>query len=254
MREAINSQLKALLPICMLQTIRFALVRFGGGVIQMSGSIAGNTFARNRYGNYVRARTKPINPVSTAQQLIRNAIGELTARWGQVLTVGQRAAWALYASNVAMKNRLGEVVYLSGFNHFIRSNSIRVMLGLTIIDAGPVIFELPPKDSALTVTGSEGTQFLTNAFDVGLDWCTEDDAYLFLFQGRPQNAQRNFFAGPWRYLVKVAGIDPGGCASPVVTAGVFAIAEGQHQWVYGRISRADGRLSEPFRDDCFTAA
>ncbi|GAI58374.1 unnamed protein product, partial [marine sediment metagenome] len=38
-----------------------ALVKYGGGITQMSGSIAGNTFARNRYGNYVRSRTKPIN-------------------------------------------------------------------------------------------------------------------------------------------------------------------------------------------------
>lgn len=231
-----------------------ALVRYGGGIIQISGSIAGNTFARNRYGNYVRARTKPINPTSTRQQLIRNAIGELTARWGQVVTALQRAAWALYASNVAMKNKLGEVVYLSGFNHYIRSNSIRVMLGFTIIDAGPTIFELPPKDSAYAITASEATQQITNTFDNGLDWCTEDNAYIIFFQGRPQNPQRDFFAGPWRQFGWVIGIDPGGCATPDISAVAFGIAELQHLWTYARISRVDGRLSEPFRADCFCGA
>ncbi|GAH13494.1 unnamed protein product, partial [marine sediment metagenome] len=48
-----------------------SLVKYGGGIVQMSGSIAGNTFARNRYGNYVRARTKPINPNSDRQVVVR---------------------------------------------------------------------------------------------------------------------------------------------------------------------------------------
>ncbi|GAH50296.1 unnamed protein product, partial [marine sediment metagenome] len=44
-----------------------ALVKLGGGIVQISGSIAGNTFARNRFGNYMRSRTKPVNPNSTRQ-------------------------------------------------------------------------------------------------------------------------------------------------------------------------------------------
>lgn len=254
MQNKINVDFKRCLPLTMLHSMAFALVKYGGGIVQMSGSIAGNTFARNRYGNYVRARTKPINPISSRQQLIRNAIGSLTGRWGQVLTAAQRQAWDLYASSVAMKNKLGEVVYLSGFNHYIRSNAIRSMQGVAVIDAGPVLFELPPKDPTFTETASEGTQFVTCAFDVTMDWAVEDGSYLFIFEGRPQNPQREFFAGPWRYLVKVAGVDPGGPGSPVVTATEFGIAELQHLWSYARISRADGRLSEPFRDDVFCAA
>ncbi|GAH28464.1 unnamed protein product, partial [marine sediment metagenome] len=37
-----------------------ALVKYGAGIIQMSGSIAGDVHARNRFGNYIRPRTKPV--------------------------------------------------------------------------------------------------------------------------------------------------------------------------------------------------
>jgi len=110
-----------------------ALVKYGGGIIQMSGSIAGNTYARNRYGNYARARTKPVNPNSAQQQVIRGAMQELTTRWAQTLTALQRAAWNLYGTNVAMLNKLGETIKLSGFNHYLRSNIPRVQIGTGMV-------------------------------------------------------------------------------------------------------------------------
>jgi len=231
-----------------------ALVKFGGGIIQMAGSIAGNTFARNRSGNYARAKTKPVNPNSDRQQAVRAAIAELTARWSQIVTAVQRTAWNLYADNVAMKNRLGETIHLSGFNHYIRSNSILARHGLTLVDAGPVIFELPAQDPEFRIAASEATQHIVHTFDDTADWCSEDDAYMFCFQGQPQNPQRNFFAGPWRQLGSAIGSSGAPIASPHDVVVQYNIAEGQHQWGYARIIRADGRLSEPFRDETFCTA
>lgn len=254
MLPTLNRNLVQLMPLMMMQSLRFALVKYGGGVIQMSGSIAGNTYARNRYGNYARARTKPTNPNTANQQNARDAVAFLANRWAQTLTSAQRTAWNLYGSSVVMKNKLGEDIYLSGYNHYIRSNQIAMMGTHVVIDAGPVVFELPDHDPTFAVTCSEATQQLTVTFDATMAWAVEAGGYLYLFQGKPQNAQRSFFAGPHRYYNAIAGIDPGGPVTPDVSVGPFAIAEGQHQWVYGRILRADGRLSEPFRDDTFCAA
>ncbi|GAG57533.1 unnamed protein product [marine sediment metagenome] len=231
-----------------------ALVAYGGGIIQMSGSIAGNTFAHNKSGNYVRARTKPVNPNTARQQTIRAAIAELTVHWAHTLTANQRTAWNLYADNVNMKNRLGTIIHLSGFNHYIRSNTTLWALEKGRKDNGPVVFELPTQDLTLAVTASEAAQQLSIAFDITKDWAAEDGAYLWLFQGQPQNPQRNFFAGPWRYVGFVQALDPGPVVSPVVVNVSFPIGELQRQWIYARIIRADGRLSEAFRADCFCAA
>lgn len=229
-------------------------VLYGAGVVQMSGSIAGTTFARNRYGNYARARTTPINPNSTRQQAIRAAIAEACARWSETLTGAHRAAWGVYGDNVAMIGKFGQTIHLSGFNHYIRCNAARIQVGFTPIDNAPVIFELPAKDPAMAIAPDAGDQLLNLSFDNTMAWANEDGGILWMYQGKPQNAQRNFFGGPWRWVMCVGGNSETPPTSPDVAPCVFAIGEGQHQWVYCRIQRADGRLSEPFRADAFCSA
>jgi len=231
-----------------------ALIRFGGGIVGMTGSISGNTHARNRSGNYTRARTKPINPATLRQTKMRSALAALTARWSQTLTAAQRTAWNLYASSVAMKNRLGESIYLTGFNHYIRTNSLILQSGLTLVDAGPTTFELPAKDPAFAIAASEAAQELSCTFDDTLAWLDEDNAHLIVFQGRPQNAQRNYFDGPFRLIGTVDGDSVTAPTTPAAIAAAFVFTEAQRQWAYARILRADGRLSEAFRADCFCAA
>jgi len=233
---------------------RFVLLKFGGGITEMRGSIAGNVYSRNRSGAYMRARTKPVNPNTTRQQAIRAAIAFVCARWSETLTKAHRDAWGVYGANVPMKNRLGETIYLSGFNHYIRSNAGRVQLGFAAIDTAPVIFELPAKDPSIAIAPDAGDQLLNFSFDNTMAWANEDDGVLYLYQGLPQNAQRNFFGGPWRWVMCVGGDSITPPTSPDVAPCVFAIGEGQHQWIYCRIQRADGRLSEQFRADAFCSA
>jgi len=228
-----------------------ALVKFGGGITAMSGSIAGNTFARNRYGNYVRNRTKPVNPNTHDQVKIRSAMAYLSEYWAETLTIAQRTAWNLYGTNVAMKNKLGEAIKLSGFNHFMRSNIVRAQQQLAIIAAGPVVFELPGKDETITVDVDESPQQISVDWDDGRDWCTEIGAFLHLRQGIPQNGQRYFFGGPYHNV----GIVHGAAVAytpPWLVLPHYPVASGQRQWCAFRIHRADGRVSETFYADAYT--
>jgi len=231
-----------------------ALIKFGGGVVGMSGSIAGTTFARNRYGSYARARTKPINPSSARQQAVRGYMATLTSRWSQTLSAAQRTAWNLYGSSVAMLNRLGESVFVTGYSHFIRSNMWRLDLGQTVVDAGPTVFELPEKDGTLTVAFSEATQDATLTFDDGADWCSEDNAGLMILEGSPQNPQRNFFAGPFKGRSAKMGNSVAPTTSPQTYSTIHVVTELQKVWIQCRILRADGRLSQPFRANGIVAA
>lgn len=231
-----------------------ALVKYGGGIVQFSGSIAGNTFARNRSGNYVRSRTKPTNPNTARQNAVRGFLSTLTDRWSQTLTANQRTAWNDYGQNVVMKNKLGEDTKFTGFNHYIRSNTWRLDLGQATIDDGPVIYEVPAKDGTVTVGFSEATQQVDFTFDDGADWCSEDDAGIMIIQGQPQNAQRNFFKGPWRGRSAKMGSSIAPITTPQNYVSIWAISEGQRCWVQFRIIRADGRISEPFAANAFCAA
>jgi hypothetical protein len=231
-----------------------ALIKYGGGIIQMSGSIAGNVHARNRSGNYMRARTKPVNPDTSLQQRVRAALAVLTERWADTLTAAQRTAWNDYAAAVAMNNKLGETIHLSGFNHYIRSNSFLTQYGITNIDAGPIDNTLPDQDPTLAIAGSVATQQFTVTFDDGLAWASEDNAYMTFLCGQPQNAQRNFFAGPWKGIRFLSGNAGAPLVSPLPIGALFAIGLGQRAWVQARIYRADGRVSNSFTANCVVAA
>ncbi len=212
----------------------------------MSGSIAGNTFARNRSGNYARARTKPVNPNSTRQVKVRSIIAELTERWRDDLTSDQRTAWATYAAAIAMKNKLGETIKLTGFNHFIRSNVNHVDAVAQYFDDGPEDLTLPDRDPAFAIEAAADTQLVSVAFNTALAWNSEPGAGMYLYDGRPQNVTRNFFKGPYRGIHWLGGIQPPGNTSPQTHTGEFTLITGQKIWCRARIIRVDGRLSEPF--------
>lgn len=254
MENLIKDQRKSIGPYWLASWMYFLKVKFGGTILDARGSIGGNTFSRNHYGAYMRARVTPVNPQTARQTLVRDCVAFCASYWSNTLTSVQRAAWELYGSSVAMTDSLGATIYLTGYNQFMRSNVIYKMVGGTPIAAGPTVFEIPAHDPTLAVTCSEAGQQLSFSFDVTMDWAVETGGIMYLFQGKPQNAQRNYFGGPWRHVGNIGGIDPGGPASPAPYAVDFAVAEGQRQWVYGRIGRADGRLSEPFRADTFCAA
>jgi len=231
-----------------------ALVKFGAGIVGMSGSIGGTTFARNRYGSYARSKTKPVNPNTSNQSAVRAAVSYVTELWHNTLTAAQRTAWGAYAQAVAMTNRLGETTYLTGFNHFVRSNVERQNRSLGTVAAGPTTFALPEQDTLFAVSLSEATQNITVTFDDSQDWCDEDDSYLLLYMGSPQLVTRDFFSGPWLYAGKIDGDSTTPPTSTVDIAASFTATEGQKVFCYARIIRADGRVSEPFYAYCTVAA
>ena len=209
---------------------------------QVSGSIGGTTFSHNRFGAYKRNRSVPVNPNTDRQVAVRNAVRSLTIAWQNTLTQPQRDAWETYGANVTWKNKLGQDVHLTGINHYIRSNTPRVMNAIAAVDAAPTIFTLATAELELAVAASEATQDLTIDDNGAADWIGEPDAWQFFFMGIPKNPSTKFFNGPWRQVTATPGAGPP--PFPVVIAASFPFAEGQRIWVRSRIARGDGRLSE----------
>lgn len=231
-------------PPWLNQTVRFALVKYGAGIIQMSGSIAGNVHARNRFGNYIRPRTKPVNPHSTRQEAARAVVSYLAEYWHTELNAVQRGLWDVYAAAVAMKNRLGETIHLTGFNHFIRTNSNCLKIGIAVIDAAPTILSLPEKDPTMVCSEEDiAAQTFTFTFD-DTGWAANGDPKIWIstFQGQPQLASRNFFATPWRTSTAIGAA--AGATGTHTGPASFPFAEGQKVWFQARVLTESGRLSE----------
>jgi hypothetical protein len=176
---------------------------------------------------------------------MKNIIAALSIGWQNNLTQQERDSWDVYAANVGWQNKLGQSVNLTGFTHFIRSNSPRIQAGATRQDAGPIIFNLAtPDDEFDFQTALAGQNLMIEFNDTTAPWNTENNAHLFVYVGRPTGPGVAFFNGPWRFARNVAGVDPGGIASPLIVAMPYPTAAGMKLWMRSRVSRADGRLSE----------
>lgn len=211
-----------------------------------SGSVAGLTASHNKGGMYFRSRATPTNPNTTFQQAIRGFVNQLANLWTDSLTGSQRDAWDAYGIGVGVVDTLGATVYLTGLNHYIRSNVPRLQDGLDRVDDAPTTFNLgdftPP-----TLSASEATQAVSTTFTVADDWANEDDAALLVGISRPQNPSVNYFKGPYRHAGSVLGNATTPPTSPDTATAPFPFVQGQRLFGFYRVTRADGRLSTPFR-------
>lgn len=228
-----------------------AQVKYGAGIVQMSGSIAGNTYARNRFSNYVRPRTKPVNPKSQRQTAARVIMMYLAEQWRESpMTDVIRTAWQTYSDSVNWQNKLGEQVTLTGFNMFIRGNAALQNVGAALVTAAPADLGLPPGDPAFVISNvTAAGQTFDLAFDDGFDWCGEDDAYFIVYQGKPVSSSHNFFGGPFRRCAYIEGNTAVPVTSPQAALPNigFPLVLGQKIWWEAAIVRADARISTRFR-------
>jgi hypothetical protein len=219
-------------------------------VAQPSGAMGGIVFSHNRGGGYIRTRSIPTNPSSVFQQAVRNGMVVLSPRWGETLTAAQRAGWDVYAENVPIINRVGDPINIGGIGHYARSNVSRVQAGVgsfSIVDDAPTIFNLGTFTPPVFGPTNVSTQQLVLTFDNTDDWANEDESAMFVYLSAPQGPATNFFKGPYRLSASIAGDSVTPPTSPAQVPLPFAVVIGQKVFGQLRVSRADGRLTGPFR-------
>lgn len=203
---------------------------------QASGSVGGMTYTRTRSGLTIRARSMPINPRTTGQQEVRNIVSALSGRWASTLTETQREQWAVYASNVAMKNRLGDTIFLSAMPMYIRCNTPRMQIGNPPKDTAPTSMTVGDPILEGTIFQSVSTPFAVS-FDYNDDGLEDEDAVI-IYASTARNPSVNFFKGPYRLNAHGTGAASN---APMVPNPTWT--EGQKIFVRARIAYADGRLS-----------
>ncbi len=215
-----------------------------------SGSIGGVTLSRNRGGMYLRGRAIPTNPNSTFQQAVRSAAAQCASLWRNVLTEAQRTGWDLYAENVELPNSLGDPRNVGGLGMYIRSNVPRIasgVAGLVRVDDAPIIFNLGDVGPLTVISATGATDIVSMGFTDTDEWVDEDAAALLVYTSRAKNPSINYFKGPYRFAGAVEGDSTTAPTTPAAITGAFNIDVGNKTFVFARVSRADGRLSTPFR-------
>lgn len=116
--------------------------------LTQSGSEAGTTASRNRFGQYMRRRAVPVQP-RTPAQLNQRALQTTNAAAWRDLTDAQRAGWLSLGLMMSRTDALGQTYDLNGFLAYCSINNNKLAAGDAAVSAAPAI--ITPGD-LLTVT------------------------------------------------------------------------------------------------------
>lgn len=106
--------------------------------VPQSGSLAGVTSSRNRYGQYKRSRSSPVNPATSQQGVVRARFGNNSAGW-RALTDLQRAGWEALGSGISRTDALGQSYTLNGQAAYMMVNNNLLDAGESAVQAAPAI-------------------------------------------------------------------------------------------------------------------
>ena len=134
-----------------------------------SGSIAGTTYSRNRYGQYIRTRAIPVNPSTAFQTQARGRLSQLSAQW-RVLTIQAREAWIASAAEVVRTDSLGQSYSPTGQQWFVGVNSNNLAVGLPVALTPPVV-ATPGTPTIAAVTLSAAVMSVTPSAAGSTGYC-----------------------------------------------------------------------------------
>ena len=152
-----------------------------------SGSLAGQTASRNRFGQSARTRAIPVNPASGAQGVVRARLGVNSAGW-RSLTSAQRAGWSGLGLSIVRTDPLGQTYTLQGNQAYASINNNRALTGLVPVSDAPAV---STPVGLLTVT----LTLTAVAFSIAYTATPLGAAtYLAIFASPQRSAGRNFEA------------------------------------------------------------
>jgi hypothetical protein len=213
--------------------------------IPQSGSVAGVTSSRNRYGQYRRTRAIPVNPGSTFQTAVRARMQTNADNWKE-LTAVQREGWNSLGAMFSRTDSLGQTYNLTGFQAYCSVNNNNLAAGNATVADAPA-FAIP--DPITTVTPTATIATLSIAYTVTPLGAGER---LFVFCSPPRTAGR-LFENDYRLIsvTAAAAASPANVFSaysarfgaPVVGQKIFVAA---HRYLAGF-------LSTPLTNTCIVA-
>ena len=161
---------------------------------EIRGSVNGVTYARNRFGLYVRSKASPVQPRTPAQSERRAQLTVLSQRW-RTLNEGIRAEWRALADELTRSDALGLTYRLSGLQAYLQFNLWRALLQLAPQDNPPAQLDAPSPIAITAVNVDPGDELMGVAFSP-----TPYAGAIALWATAPFSRGINFVA-PSRYRI-----------------------------------------------------
>lgn len=106
--------------------------------ITKSGSMAGDTYSRNQFGQYVRRRAVPVQPRTPSQINQRTRMTTNSAAY-RGLTDAQRAGWKSLGLSMGRSDSLGQAYTLNSFLAYCSVNNNNLDAGNAAVADAPVL-------------------------------------------------------------------------------------------------------------------
>lgn len=129
---------------------------------EMRGKVAASVYTKNKAGAAIRNRTTPINRRSVGQTQKRQQLSSLSSGW-RGLTQAQRDGWNVAAPSFPQQDTLGQTVFLTGAQLYVRCNANLILIGAAQIVTAPT----PASFAVLAIgayTAVSGTGVISVAF------------------------------------------------------------------------------------------
>jgi hypothetical protein len=142
-----------------------AKILLGASIGDIRGKQGGTVYSRNRYANYTRNKTIPVNPNTPKQSQVRSFLGNLSSAW-RTLSVTDREAWKALADALAPTNVFGQTFKYTGFNVYIKSNQTLQTAGLpTLTSPDTIPPAFPVLETSVEADVSENHLLFSALFD-----------------------------------------------------------------------------------------
>lgn len=173
-------------------------IKYSALVGDVRNKLNGSVASKNRYGNYLRTKTTPVNPQSSHQQQARQILGNISASWRE-LTQAQRNSWDQGSVNFPFTDIFGDQLNLSGQALFIKLNSNLEKIGESRITTAP----LPVGFDQLAITSLTATQNAgaLTVLELSVNVATLPAGYkMAVYATPPINPGRSFVKNQFRFL------------------------------------------------------
>lgn len=117
-------------------------IKFGSLVVAGSGKIGGHVAAKNRGGAYLRTKSTPLNPNTSAQAGARALLASLATGWSG-LTDAQRKSFNDAVSAFATTDIFGDLRNPSGLNLYVKLNANLSNSAQALLTSAPEKIEIP---------------------------------------------------------------------------------------------------------------
>src|SRR6056297_1703187 len=117
-------------------------IKWGALVVDGRGKIGGHVASKNRGGSYLRTKTTPVNPQSTAQTNVRSIFGQISQGWSG-LTASQIEGWNNAVSEYSQTDIFGDLKNPSGKALYQRLNQSLLLVGEGLLTEAPATVSAP---------------------------------------------------------------------------------------------------------------